>query len=41
MTLTTASIAQWASIRLAVGAAMFLTYFFFYSAYLFAQLRQS
>lgn len=37
---TTASIEEWASIRLAVGAAMFMTYFMFYIAYYFAQFKQ-
>lgn len=35
-----APISQWASIRLAVGAAMFITYFVFYAAYYFAQFKQ-
>lgn len=37
----TASISQWASIRLAVGAAMFITYLIFYMAYYFAQFKQN
>lgn len=37
----TASISDWASIRLAVGAALFITYFIFYLAYYFATFKQS
>ncbi len=37
----TASISQWASIRLAVGAAMFITYTIFYAAYYFSQFQQN
>jgi len=37
----TAAISQWASMRLAVGAAMFVAYFMYYAAYHFANFRQS
>ncbi len=39
--MSTASISQWASIRMAVGSAMFLTYFFFYVAYYIALFKQN
>ena len=39
-TSTVATISRWASIRLAVGAAMFITYFIFYAAYYYAQFKQ-
>jgi len=35
-----AAISQWASIRLAIGAAMFIAYFIFYAAYHFAHFKQ-
>lgn len=37
----TAAISQWASMRLAVGAAMFVAYFMYYAAYHFANFMQS
>jgi hypothetical protein len=37
----TAAISQWASIRLAVGAAMFITYFIYYAAYHFTNWKQN
>ncbi len=36
----TAAISSWASIRLAVGSAMFITYAIFYAAYHFASFKQ-
>lgn len=36
-----APISHWAALRLAVGAAMFITYTIFYAAYYFAQFKQS
>lgn len=36
----TAAISSWASIRLAVGSAMFITYSIFYTAYHFASFKQ-
>ena len=41
MSSNVASINLWATIRLAVGASMFITYFFFYAAYYFAQFKQN
>ena len=35
-----AAISQWASIRLAIGASMFITYLLFYAAYHFASIKQ-
>jgi hypothetical protein len=35
-----ASISQWGSIRLAVGASMFITYFLFYCAYWYSSFKQ-
>jgi hypothetical protein len=35
-----ADISQWGSIRLAVGSSMFITYFLFYCAYWYSDLKQ-
>jgi uncharacterized membrane protein YjfL (UPF0719 family) len=35
-----ASISQWGSIRLAVGSAMFITYFLFFCAYWYSNFKQ-
>lgn len=41
MSSSTASINLWATIRQAVGGAMFITYLLFYAAYYFAQFKQN